>query len=67
MKSAVGLIKEQIGCPMSQTAYLNLRKYRLNAAKRLLTRYCESLVRAQPMTFAIGSSGAAVACSPRPT
>jgi len=52
---------------MSQTAYLNLRKYRLNAAKRLLTRYCESLVRAQPMTFAIGSSGAAVACSPRPT
>jgi len=40
--------------------------YRLNAAKRLLTRYCESLVRAQPMTFAIGSSGAAVACSPRP-
>ena len=41
--------------------------YRLNAAKRLLTRYAESLVRARQMTFAFGSSGAAVACSPRPT
>lgn len=41
--------------------------YRLNAAKRLLTRYSESLVRTQRMTFAFGSSGAAVACSPRPT
>lgn len=36
--------------------------YRLNAAKRLLTRYSESLVRTQRMTFAFGSSGAAVAC-----
>ena len=41
--------------------------YRLNAAKRLLTRYGESPVRAQQMTFAFCSSGAAVACSPRPT
>ena len=41
--------------------------YRLHAAKRLLTRYGESLVRAQQMTFAFGSSGAAVACWQRPT
>ena len=41
--------------------------YRLNVAKRRLTRYGESLVRAQQMTFAFCSSGAAVACSPRPT